>query len=428
MRSKQLHLFTVALACLVFFSCKKETETITSEPVSDYFPLEVGKYITYHLDSTVFVNFGGLTEVHSYQEKHLVDAKITDALGRESYRILRFIRDMAGTQSWRAAGSYFVTPLDKQIEVVENNMRFVKLHQPIRKDFTWKGNIYLPNKPFPSFSFTNDEGMKNWDYQYESVNDTIQYGQQQIPGVLRVLHYDEPNKLDTIDVSANQAFISKDAETVWLRGSANDTIKINMVAPGPGNEYVTIYNRTNFYASLNGIAIPPGFSLVFQFYNNKWNYPNPIFVSDKNEAKLDPGAIVTYVFGTATDTVEIDTRQLDTSRVKSIKVYNKTNFDAICKFNAATSTVTIPPGFGRSYELNNREWRIVGDANTLLDKDPYSSDLPFGSTTSSFEKYAKGIGLVYQELLLWEYQPPNGSHPNGFRNGFGVRRSIIDHN
>ncbi len=43
------------------------------------------------------------------------------------------------------------------------------------------------------------------------------------------------------------------------------------------------------------------------------------------------------------------------------------------------------------------------------------------------EQYAKNIGLIYKEVVMWEYQPPNGGNP-GFRSGFGLKMSIIGHN
>lgn len=428
MRSKRLHLVAAALACFVFFGCDKKTEELTSAPLSDYFPLQVGKYTTYRLDSTVFTNFGSVTEIHSYQEKHIVDAQITDALGRNSYRILRFIRDTMGLQPWRPAGSYFITPLDKQIEVIENNLRIVKMHLPIKRDFSWKGNMYLNFKPFGSlYNFSNDIDMSEWDFSYESLTDTVTYQQQKITGVVRILQVDQRNKMDTVDVAANRASIPQDVESVWLRGNATDTIILNTINPTSGHEYITIFNRTNFYASLNKILIPPGTSLQFQYYNGKWYYPNPLNVIN-NRTTLPGNTSLGYIFGTATDTIRVDVSGIDTFRVKAVKIYNKSNFVAVCNFNTALSKITIPPGFGRSYELYNGQWRLTGNSNTLLDKDPYSTELPFGSTNYSTEKYAKGLGLVYQELLMWEYQPPNGANPNGFRNGFGVKRSIIDHN
>ena len=159
MRSR-LNFIAAALACFTFFSCTKKIENYNSAPLSDYLPLQVGNYITYRLDSTVFTNFGTVTAVHSYQEKQIVDAQITDNLGRNSYRILRYIRDTAGTQPWSPAGSYFITPTGKTVEVIENNLRFIKLALPITQDFSWKGNNYLPTDPYLSNYSLNTSGIE----------------------------------------------------------------------------------------------------------------------------------------------------------------------------------------------------------------------------------------------------------------------------
>jgi len=174
MRSKQLNLITAVLACSIFWGCNRKTEDFTSASLSDYLPLQVGKYITYRLDSTVFVNFGGGVAVHSYQEKQIVDAQITDALGRTGYRILRFIRDTSGTQPWAPAGTHQIVPTDKTMEVIENNLRFIKLALPIIQDYTWEGNHYIPDDAFSSvYTFNNDRGMDKWDYTYSSVGGSM---------------------------------------------------------------------------------------------------------------------------------------------------------------------------------------------------------------------------------------------------------------
>src|SRR5258705_4060912 len=121
-----LPIFILA-AFLVFitFSCSKKTEEYTSAPLSDYYPLATGKYITYRVDSTIFTNFGRATQIHSYQVKHLIADQLIDNLGRPTYRVFRYVRDTAGTQSWQPNGSYFITPLGQSIEVVENNLRVI---------------------------------------------------------------------------------------------------------------------------------------------------------------------------------------------------------------------------------------------------------------------------------------------------------------
>src|SRR5687767_15944632 len=112
----------IAFLLVSLFSCTEKKEEFLTESLSDYLPLQPGKYITYRIDSLVFTNFQRDVEIHSYQVKHLVDAEITDNLGRVSYRVYRFLRDTAGTTAWVSNGSYFVTPLADQVEVVENNL------------------------------------------------------------------------------------------------------------------------------------------------------------------------------------------------------------------------------------------------------------------------------------------------------------------
>jgi hypothetical protein len=52
----------------------------------------------------------------------------------------------------------------------------------------------------------------------------------------------------------------------------------------------------------------------------------------------------------------------------------------------------------------------------------------FASVNYFQEKYSKGVGLVSQQLIIWEYQPPNAASPAGSQVGFGVKRTILDHN
>jgi hypothetical protein len=165
---------TLCLSLLVIitftlFSCSDKTEEFVSEPLSDYIPLQLGKYITYRIDSLVFTNFGRDIEIHKYQVKHVVDAQITDNLGRPSYRIFTYLSDSTGMEGWTPNGSYFITPVTNQMEVIENNLRVIKLHQPIRDGYEWKGNAYLPIDPYDSRDPLNsyDFGMNEWDFYYD---------------------------------------------------------------------------------------------------------------------------------------------------------------------------------------------------------------------------------------------------------------------
>ncbi len=187
-----LRLLLLVFTASCFFSCSTETEEYQTDSLSDYMPLVVGKYITYRIDSLVFTNFGRNTEIHKYQVKHVIDAQIIDNEGRFAYRVFRYLRDTAGTQPWQPAGTYSVTPLGDQVEINEDNLRFIKLHLPFRNGFTWKGNKYLPTDPYGIlFNFSNDDNMEDWDFIYDGEPRAFSYNGINYANVYSVEEADE---------------------------------------------------------------------------------------------------------------------------------------------------------------------------------------------------------------------------------------------
>jgi hypothetical protein len=143
-------------------SCKKENVTFTTASVNDYFPLQVGKYITYDLDSTVFTNFNQTETIRHYQAQYKVEAQTTDNLGRDGYTIYRYLR-ADSTQSWTIDNVFTVFPTGNSIEYIQDNLRFLKLMAPIDEGFSWKGNSYLAFDPYRSYVFADPAFMEDWD-------------------------------------------------------------------------------------------------------------------------------------------------------------------------------------------------------------------------------------------------------------------------
>jgi len=158
-----------AFIILLLASCKKETVTFTTASVNDYFPLQVGKYITYNLDSTVFTNFNQTETIRHYQAKYKVEAQTTDNLGRNGYTIYRYLR-ADSTQNWTTDNTFTAFPAENSIEYIQDNLRFIKLMAPIDEGFSWKGNSYLAFDPYRSYVFANPAFMEDWNYTYQDVN------------------------------------------------------------------------------------------------------------------------------------------------------------------------------------------------------------------------------------------------------------------
>src|SRR5450432_1503089 len=130
---KRIPLLVILGTVLLLNSCRKD-EKFTSASLSDYYPLKPGKYITYQLDSTVFLAFGTRDTIVSYQVQDRVDAQITDNNGKPAYRILRFIRKNENDE-WLPNNSFMVVPTANSVEFVENNLRYIKLVLPVTEGF-----------------------------------------------------------------------------------------------------------------------------------------------------------------------------------------------------------------------------------------------------------------------------------------------------
>ncbi len=179
-------LFVGMLAALFFSACKKETEELKTPALSEYVPLEVGKYIIYQLDSFRYLPFSTQGITISYQAKFLVDAAITDNLDRPAYRIVRFIRKTAA-DVWQPDNSFTAVNTGNTYEFTDENMRFLKLHEPISNGFSWKGNSYINT----TSQFTDFRFLDGWDYMYDSVDAPLTLGAINFDSTVKVAQRDE---------------------------------------------------------------------------------------------------------------------------------------------------------------------------------------------------------------------------------------------
>jgi hypothetical protein len=135
---------------------------------------------------------------------------ITDNQGRPAYRIHRFIRDSMGTQPWQPSSTYSITPLTDQVEVEEDNLRFIKMHMPMKNGFSWKGNKYLPDDPYdPDYTFSNDNSMQDWDYYYDGASSSFSH---------RGNNYTDVYTVEQVDESFNAPVTNPTAYGIKSRG------------------------------------------------------------------------------------------------------------------------------------------------------------------------------------------------------------------
>jgi hypothetical protein len=166
----------IVIALVVTITSCKKTISYPANPLTNYYlTLQVGKYVTYRMDSLNFYYYGQLDTVTSYWAKDSVEKSIVDASGATIWLVTRYLSDTLG-DSWTPTITYTVAPTVQTIDVTENNLRFIKLAFPMDLGFSWMGDTYLPYAPYQDFfQYSNSlnqnlGGPGGWNFTYMQVN------------------------------------------------------------------------------------------------------------------------------------------------------------------------------------------------------------------------------------------------------------------
>ncbi len=173
---KFLRLTAILFMGLALASCKKDKE---EEPDLgyDYYPGKVGSYIVYDVDSIGYRKLNQDTITLKFQIKEKIDSIFTDNQGRPTLKIIRYRKNYDpmvpySSMSWTIQDVWSANITKTTAEVVEENIRFVKLIFPARKSATWNGNA--------------QNTMGQWDYKYTEFETAATVGGKSFDKTLKV--------------------------------------------------------------------------------------------------------------------------------------------------------------------------------------------------------------------------------------------------
>jgi hypothetical protein len=203
MKHKRILFYFSSLFYLLFSACTEEV--IQSENLNyNYFPLEVGNYIEYQLDSVVFDDFTMTDTQSSYLVRELVESTFLDASGKEVYRIERAYKVNA-LDSWGSAGYdiWFASQNGNTSERIEENQRYIKLSYPIQNNREWKGNIHINTNPLINDAFgTPIENplhyLDDWNYVVEDLNESFSINGFSFDSTVTIIQNEYGIQTDTI--------------------------------------------------------------------------------------------------------------------------------------------------------------------------------------------------------------------------------------
>jgi hypothetical protein len=203
-----LLLSAALLGCLLLAACKQEADPYASHEGLDYFPLEVGKYVWYEVDSTIFDPAGDTISVrHSktFVKEEVVDT-LTDNLGNLLFRVERYER-AADSLPWVVKKVFSQSLQGSQAIRTEDNLRFVKMTFPLRKSERWDGNIHFPDDLIITVEGETLEMFKGWSYKVLGVDEPFAEGD---------LHFDEA--LTVEEANSENLIELRQAKSVYARG------------------------------------------------------------------------------------------------------------------------------------------------------------------------------------------------------------------
>ncbi len=140
MLQKTKTLTLIILFTYLFFivSCKPDN-TSSYDVGYEYFPYTEGKWVHYNVDSVAWDDFLDTVFYFHFQVLEIIESKFIDAEGNDALRIERYYR-ASDTSFWEIKDIWFANAFSSSAQLVEENLRFIKLSFPVRQNHKWDGN------------------------------------------------------------------------------------------------------------------------------------------------------------------------------------------------------------------------------------------------------------------------------------------------
>ncbi len=191
------------------FGCSESTVTEDLENVIqgvEYFPLEIGKYISYQVDSTIFDVDGNSTAIlnsTSYVLEEVSDT-LRDSEGDLIYRIERSEKANLN-DAWEIKDIWVSKRTEFQAERVEENLRYIKMVFPLAADATWNGNLYIDNGTIIPIAGESIEVFKNWTSELTLLGQPASINGLFFDEVTTISHADSENLIELRQVTEKYA-------------------------------------------------------------------------------------------------------------------------------------------------------------------------------------------------------------------------------
>jgi len=210
----------ISIYLLLLIGCSKDSpSTLDLKEASEYYPLKLGAWYIYDVDSISYNDFNESIDSLTYQVKEELTDTFYDLEGSLSYEITRYKRMgndsvIADNMPWGISDIWWVKNRNGNIERIEENNRYITLSNPILQGKKWNGNAY------------NYMSSLMWEYTYKNIADT--FGQYE--NTITVVQKDSDTEIDStcyIEVFAEE--IGLVSRTRTFLESPSNSLPIHMI-------------------------------------------------------------------------------------------------------------------------------------------------------------------------------------------------------
>ncbi len=144
------------------YSCDNGTVIAPADSPEDFYPVEVGKYWIYQVDSIIIDDLGAtICPTSSFIKEEIASVLSQDNL--TTVYVLERSYKKTESDPWVISDIWTITQGRNYIQRSEENLRFIKMQTPLRIGNTWDGNQFDSELILT----VKDEAIpiyKNWEY------------------------------------------------------------------------------------------------------------------------------------------------------------------------------------------------------------------------------------------------------------------------
>jgi hypothetical protein len=135
-------LILLLLCFSLFIACNKKDDANTPGDFGDaYYPFSAGSFVEYEIEAFYYDDFFTPVKIDTLHFfcREVLDSSFLDAAQRKSFKVLRYTKEEVD-DTYALSDVWYATRTNDRLEIVEENVRFIKLTFPLRFGNVWDGN------------------------------------------------------------------------------------------------------------------------------------------------------------------------------------------------------------------------------------------------------------------------------------------------